>query len=268
MTNYIIIAKWINENIKMSRIRNIIELTFALAKAEFKLRNEGSYLGILWYLLNPLLLFLLLLLVFSDRVGVNIPSYPIYLLLGIIIFNFFQAATIESAKVIHVNRWILKSINFPREVLVSSIILKTIFSHIFEIILLIVFLLFYRVPISGVLFYPFILIFFCIFIYGASLILSAIAVYFVDLENIWAFVVRLIWLGTPIFYAIGGQTKLFYISLFNPMYYFITIARDFIVYMKMPELWMIAGAIFYSVLSLIIGILIFNRLKIKFAEMI
>jgi len=252
----------------MGKIKDTFELSLSLAKAEFKERNEGSYLGIFWYLLNPLLMFLLLLLVFSDRLGTNIPGYPLYLLLGIIIFNFFQKTTIESTKVIRLNRWIIKSINFPRESLISSIVLKTLFSHIFEIILFIIFILFFKISIVGMIFYPLILIFFCIFIFGASLILSTLAVYFIDLENIWTFASRLIWLGTPIFYAIEGQTRLFYVNLFNPMYYFITIARDVIIYSRTPPLWMIMGAIGYSAIFLIAGLFIYNRLKIKFAEMV
>jgi len=250
-------------------IKNVLGLSLSLAKAGFKLKNEGSYLGILWYLLNPLLMFALLLLIFSNRLGGNIPNYPLYLLLGIIMFNFFQKATTESTKTITKDyRGIIKSINFPRESLIAALVLKTFFSHLFEIVLFIVFLLIFKNSLIGMIFYPIMLIFFCFFVFGSCLILSALTVYFVDLENIWLFVSRLIWLGTPIFYAIGGQTKLFYVNLLNPLYYFITIARELIIYTKIPELWMILGAIGYSLLFLIIGLLIFNKLKIKFAEMI
>ncbi len=251
----------------MNKIKDRLELSLALAKAEYKERNEGSYLGILWYLLNPLLMFLLLLLVFSGRVGSDIPNYPLYLLLGIIVFNFFQKATLDSTKAMRESRVLIKSINFPRESLVSAIVLKSLFSHIAEIILFIVFALFFKASIMGLMFYPLILLFFCIFVFGISLLLSSLVVYFIDLENIWIFVSRLIWLGTPIFYAIAGQTRLAFVSLFNPIYYFITISRDVMIYEKMPEIWMIGGAVTYSILSLIIGLLVFNRLKVKFAEM-
>lgn len=257
----------LSTTMKMNRIKSILGLSLSLAKVEFKERNEGSYLGIFWYLLNPLLLFLLLLLVFLDRVGTDIPSYPLYLLLGIIIFNLFQRATIDSMKAIRESRVLIKSINFPRESLVSAIVLKGLFSHIFEIILFIVFALFFKASIIGIIFYPLILLFFCIFVFGISLLLSSLVVYFIDLDNIWIFVSRLIWLGTPIFYAIAGQTRLFYANLFNPTYYFITIARDLIIYTKMPEIWMVIGAIVYSILSLVVGLLVFNKLKTKFAEM-
>jgi len=251
------------------KIKSILGLSLQLAKAGFKLRNEGSYLGILWYLLNPLLMFCLLFLIFSNRLGVEIPNYPLYLLLGIIMFNFFQQATTEATKtIIHEYRLLIKSINFPRESLIGSIVLKTLFSHLFEIILFIIFLLIFKNSLIGIISYPIILLFFCFFAFGVSLILAALTVYFIDLENIWLFASRLVWLGTPIFYAIEGQTRLFYINLLNPMYYFITIARDLIIYARTPELWLISGAVGYSLLFLVIGFLIFNKLKIKFAEML
>jgi len=254
---------------KSNNFKNFWQLSFQLAKAGFKLRNEGSYLGILWYLLNPLLLFLLLLFVFSDRLGSNITSYPLYMLLGIILFNFFQNATTESTRtIIRDYSGIIKSINFPKESLIGSLVLKTLFSHIFEIILFIVFLLIFKSSLVGLIFYPIILFFFCVFVFGTCLIFSSLTVYFIDLESVWAFASRLIWLGTPIFYAIGGQTRLFYINLLNPLYYFITISREIMIYSKMPELWVIFGAVFYSLLFLLAGMIIFNKLKIKFAEMI
>lgn len=213
----------------LQKIRSILGLGFVLAKAEFKLRNEGSYLGIFWYLLNPLLMFGLLFLVFSDRLGGNIPMYPLYLLTGIIMFNFFQSSTIESVGVIlGDHRWIIKSINFPRESLVVSIVLKNLFSHFFEMVFLIVLLLFLKVSIVGMLYYFILLVFFLFFIFGISLILSSLTVYLVDIESIWIFASKLLWLGTPIFYSIAGQKNLFYINLLNPMYYFITVARSFV----------------------------------------
>ncbi len=250
-------------------VKHFFELSFQIAKSGFKLRNEGSYLGILWYLLNPLLLFVLLLLVFADRLGNEIPMYPLYLLLGIVMFNFFQQTTSESTRIVLVDyRDLVKSINFPREAIVLGAVLKFLFSHFFEILLFLVFLVFLDGPLIGIIFYPLILAFFGVFIFGFSLMLSSLTVYFVDLENIWGFFVRLAWLGTPIFYSIGGQDKLFVANLLNPLYYFITVSRDVIVYSRLPELWLVLGAMFYSFFFFLIGLLIFNKLKTKLAEMI
>jgi len=251
----------------MKKLLRIFELSLSLAKSEFKERNEGSYLGIIWYLLDPLLMFMLLLFIFSNRLGYSIPDYPLYLLLGITLFNLFQKTTIESTKVIYDNRFIIKSISFPRESLICAILLKNIFSHLFEIILFIIFAIYYQNSLFGLIYYPIILLLFCIFIFGVSLILSAFTIYFVDFGNIWIFTSRLIWLGTPIFYSISGQDYITLVNLFNPVYYFITIARELIIYSKTPELWMVQGAIVYSFLVLFIGVAVFRRLKTKFAEM-
>ena len=93
-------------------------------------------------------------------------------------------------------------------------------------------------------------------------------VYFSDLDNIWDFISRLVWFATPIFYSIGGQNRLHIANIINPMYYYISIPRDIVIYSKIPGYFMIAGAVFFSVASLLIGIVIFNRLKYKFAEFI
>jgi ABC-2 type transport system permease protein len=246
----------------------MLRLSLSLAKFKFKLRNEGSYLGIVWYLLNPLLFFTLLFLIFNDRMGNNIPYYPLYLLLGVIMFNFFQSVTTESTTAILDNRSLIKSIKFPHESLILSNVLKTLISHIFEIFVLAIFLVIFKISLVWLIFYPVIILLFCMFIYGASLALSAFTVYVVDFRNIWDFVARLLWFATPIFYSIGGQSKLFLLNLFNPMYYFITFARDMIIYNKLPELWIISGAVMCSLISLTIGLFIFNKFKKRFAEKI
>lgn len=250
-------------------IENMFNLSFQIAKAEFKLRNEGSYLGIFWYLLSPVLTFSLLFLIFSDRLGNDIPLYSPYLLLGIILFNFFQSTTLESTKSLaQENHFLLKSINFPKESLVVSIVLKNLFSHIFEIIIFCLLLVYSNLNLTWILYYIPILFLFSIFILGISLILSSLTVFFIDLDNIWNFVVRLVWLGTPIFYAIAGQTRLFYINMINPLYYFITVSRDILIYHTMPETWVIIGMIIISIVSLSLGLLIFNKLNKKITELI
>lgn len=250
------------------KFKRTLELSLSLAKADFKLKSEGTYLGIFWYLLSPLLTFLLLLVIFSNRLGNNIPYYPLYLLSGVVMFNYFLKVTSESVNTIRNNSGIIKSVNFPRESLIISNSIKYIFSHIFEILILIILLIFLGVSPKMMIFYPSILFFLFIFTIGFSLILSSISVFFFDLEEIWAFTSKLMWFATPIFYSIGGQQKLLLINLFNPMYYFITLSREVIIYNKIPELWLILGAIGYSLLFLILGLFIFNKLKYKFSELI
>jgi ABC-2 type transport system permease protein len=252
----------------METAKQVFQLSLQLAKAGFKMRNEGSYLGILWYLLNPLLLFVLLVAVFSTRLGQDIPNYPLYLLLGIIMFNFFQQATIESTRVINDHRWSIKSINFQREALVGSVVLKALFSHAFEMVLFLLLLIIFKVSPMGMLFYPFILFLLAIFSLGVSFLLSSLTAYFADLENIWFFASRVLWLATPIFYAVEKQSPFFVINLFNPLYYFITAARELLLSGQIPEFWVTAGALLFPLFALGAGLAIYNKLKSRFAEML
>ena len=250
------------------RFKNVFGLSLSLAKARFKLRNEGTWLGIFWYLLNPIITFLLLLGIFKDRLGQNIPSYPLYLLLGILLFNYFRNITGNSTEIIIGNGGLIRSLRFPKESLVGANIFTTLFSHIFEIVILIIFLLFFNLSIKMMIFYPVILLFFSIFLFGFSLLLASLGIYFFDLKNIWTYALSLLWFVTPIFYAVEGQTKLFYLNLLNPLYYFITISREVIIYARFPEMWLLFGALTYSLLFLLLGLLCFNKLKLKFAELV
>jgi len=251
------------------RIKSVAGLSIQLAKADFKLRNEGSYLGIFWYLLSPLLMFTLLFFIFQSRLGTGIEYYALYLFLGIIMFNFFQSTSLEATKsLMHENVWLIKSINFPRESLIGAIVLRNLFSHLFEFGLFVVLFLFFNIPIINLLFYLIVLIFLVMFILGVSLILSSFTVYFADLDNIWTFFTRILWLGTPIFYTIGSQNGLLAVNLFNPLYYFITFSRDLIIYSSWPEPLIFFGVVFWSFFFLVTGILVFNKLKGRLAELI
>ena len=252
----------------IQKLKSTLGLSLALAKAQFKLKNEGTWLGVLWYLLAPILTFLFMLGIFHDRLGNNIPNYPLYLLLGIILFNFFRKIADESVAIIKNRSALIKSLNFPRESLILSIVLKTLFSHMFEIIILILFLLFFKIPISTMIYYPIVLILLTMFTIGASLILSSLGACFFDLHQIWGFAANIIWFVTPIFYSIGGQDRLFIINLFNPLYYIITFARDLIIYNKLPDLYINLGTIGYSLLFLTTGLFMFNKLRRRFAELI
>lgn len=248
--------------------RRVLSLGLEIAKAVFKLRNEGSYLGIIWYLLNPVLMFIILFVIFSSRLGSDIPSYPAYLLLGIVMFNYFQAVTQESTQTVRMNASVIKTIPFPPIALNWSVVMVALFSHAFEIVILVALLIGTKDLSWGIMAYPLILVLFTLFCLGCSLVLSALAVYFTDLYHIWAFAVRLLWLGTPIFYSIDEGSTQFRLNLLNPMYYFITMARDIIIYGNMPQPWALAGAAGFTAIALVGGLAIHNTLKHKFAELI
>ena len=138
----------------------------------------------------------------------------------------------------------------------------------FEIILLALLLLYMNISLLVLIYYIPILILFALFIYGTSLLISALTVYFVDLDNIWNFAVRIIWFGTPIFYVIENHIGLLYLNLINPLYYFITLARDLIIYQQISSVIILLGSIGFSLCFLVVGLMTFKKLKRNFAQLI
>lgn len=249
------------------KLKGILGLSLSLAKVNFKLRNEGSYLGIFWYLLDPFLMFLIILILGKVITRTDIPHYPLYLLLGLIVFNFFRQATINATTSITSNSGFIKSMKISSESFVISAVLQTIFSHFFELLALLAFILFFKVSIMGIIFYLPVFFFLVIFTLGFSLILATINVYVNDLINIWIVLINLLWFSTPIFYIISLE-NLTFVNRLNPMFYFVSIARDLVIYNKIPSLDFILPAVLFSIVFLSLGLLIFKRYKKKFAEMI
>ena len=250
------------------KLKSILGLSLSLAKSYFKSRNEGSYLGIFWYLLNPLAFFVIIMLMSQVINAKPEKDYPLYLFLGLIMFNFFLNSTISSTKAMVNNSGFLKSIKVSHESFVIAIILEFIFAHIFEVVILGFFMMYFKVSLLGLLFYPILFVFFVLFIIGIAFILATIGVYIVDLNNVWDIFVRLLWFITPVFYFASESSLLYRINLYNPVFYFLSIARDFLIYQQMPYIFMTCLAIIFSLVVFFIGSMIFTKNKNKFAERI
>lgn len=252
----------------MNYISKILNLSLQLSVADFKLKNEGSYLGILWYILNPLLIFGLLLLIFNNNFGSVINKYPLYLFIGILIINLFQNVTSESiSSIISDNKYIIKSINFQKETLIFSIVLKNIMSHFFEMLILIILLIYTDTNLLFMFAWLLIMFLYSIFLTGAGLILSSLTVFFIDLNNIWNFLLRILWFITPIFYN-SDITYLNIINHFNPLYYFIQAARVIMIDGSVPSIITITGLLLLPLITIIAGVMIFNKIEPKMAEKI
>ena len=249
---------------------NIIGLSIQLAKSSFKLKTEGSYLGILWYLIEPLLFFVLFLTV-RNLVAPDIEMYPLYLLLGLMMFNFFRRTTGEAVGAISGNSGLIGSLKLNNEVFVVSIIFKAIYSHFFEIILFIIVIPIFGGSLINIIFYPLIFLLFIGFTLGVSLLVATIGIYLSDFGKVWGMFTRLLWFATPIFYTSKLASKFnlaIDLNAINPIYYFITFARELIVYNKFPGFDIIIGCILFSLLAFFIGLFVFNKYKHKFSEVV
>ncbi len=193
-----------------------------LVRTDFKLRYQGSVLGYAWSLLRPLLLFVILYAVFVKvlKSGGNIPHFPVYLLLGIVIWNFFVEMTVQSLGSIVGRGDLIRKIRIPRWMIVFSSSISALISLGINLIVIAIFMVLNHVDLlETTLWLPFILAEVYILSLGLSLYLSAAFVKFRDITYIWEVILQAGFYVTPILYALSLIPNITAqkIMLLNPM---------------------------------------------------
>ncbi len=211
----------------MNRVKAIFSkqnraLLSELVRTDFKLRYQGSFLGYAWSLLRPLLLFVILYIVFVKflRLGNSIPHYPIYLLLGIVIWNFFVEMTAQSLGSIVGRGDLIRKIRIPRWIIIFSSSISALINLGLNLIVIAVFMAVNHVDVYGtIILLPLILVEVYIFALGLSLFLSAAFVKFRDIGYIWEVILQAGFYLTPIIYSLSIIKNMTYqkILLLNPM---------------------------------------------------
>lgn len=232
-----------------------------LVKKDFKFKYRRSRLGILWSLLNPLLMIMVLSIVFSTLFNHHTPNYILYLLTGKLIFDFFSESTSSAMRAINGNASLIRKIYVPRYLFPIS---KSIFSLInltFTLIILFVIMLFSKIQwFWTVLLFPLPILYLFIFAVGFGLLLSAYAVFFKDLNHIYSVVITAWMYLTPIIYPIDIiPDKYRTIIEANPMYYYISLFRDIVLNGSFGDLNTHLICMGVSLLSLALGLFVFQK---------
>lgn len=182
-----------------------------LVRTDFKLRYQNSVLGYAWSLLRPLLLFLILYVVFVKflKLGNGIPHYPVYLLLGIVMWNFFTEMTVQSLGSIVGRGDLIRKIKIPRWTIVVSSSLSALINFFLNLIVVAVFMAMNHVGIlSTIWLLPLIMLELYVFSLGLSFFLSALFVKFRDVNYIWEVILQAGFYMTPILYPLSLITNL------------------------------------------------------------
>lgn len=249
-----------------------------LVRTDFKLRYQGSVLGYAWSLLKPLLLFLILYVVFVKfiKLGVGVPHYPIYLLLGIVLWTFFAEVTGMSLSSIVVRGDLIRKIRIPRWIIVLSSSISALINLGLNLIIVFVFILINQVEVTkNIIFFPIILLEIYVLALGVSLFLSAAFVKYRDMSYIWEVVLQAAFYLTPILYPVTLITDVNFqkVLLLNPMAQAIQDARNVLVTQEtttIAEVFRNSSArlipLLVCVLILIGGVLYFKREAKHFAE--
>lgn len=247
------------------------ELLKTNIKKDIRGKYKGSFLGILWSFLNPLLQVIVYAIVFPYLMrGATIENYVVYLVTGIIPWTFFSTVVGIGTTAIKSNQGIIKKVYFPREILIISQVLSGLVNFFISCVIILLFCLGFGVGISvHILFIPVIAVIQAILSLGILFITSAINVYIQDLEYIVGFLLNMAFYGTPIIYELSqfaSAGPLLKLIELNPTTPIINAYRDVFLYHQWPNP---SGLIYVTILGLIIlviGYFVFRKLEKGFAE--
>jgi len=186
--------------------RRFFDLLWLMSVTEFRRTYFGTVFGYLWSLVRPLMLFGVLLFVFTKvlRVGHLLPYYPVLLLLGIVQFTFFQEATTNAVTSVVAQEGVVRKTQFPRLVIPLTTVLTAAFNFGLNLVVVLVFILAWGVdPTWTWLLFPFALMALLVLTIAVSMTLSVLYVRFRDVAIIWTVGAQMLFYATPILYPLG-----------------------------------------------------------------
>ena len=245
-------------------------MIFSLVKKDLRGRYKGSVLGFLWTFVNPLLQLLVYSIVFSSVMRVtNVDKYYLFLFVALIPWIFFSSSLTGGSMTILANKSLITKIYFPREVMPIAYVSSCFVNMLYSFIVVFIVILISGIGINFVslLFLPLVMAVEYIFSLGIALIVSAVNVYFRDLQHILG-IVSMAWMYfTPIIYSINDIPERWRkIFMLNPMCHIITAYRQILYYKTVPDVTTLLLTGIASVFVLIIGLAVFSKLKRRFAE--
>lgn len=236
-----------------------------LVKRDFGKKYKGTMLGMAWSVLNPLLLLLIMWVVFSHFFG-GIEHYTTYLFCGTVVFSYFNEATSEGLLTLVGNAQIFTKVNVPKYLFLLSKSLQTLMNFLVTLVVFFVFCAFDGIAFSPTfvaLLYPIVLL--LVFNVGVSLILSALYVFFRDMQYLWTVLSQLLLYLSAVFYPIDTFPPAMQAAFMaNPIFDFITYFRQVIIdgIIPSPELHALLAAFAFGTVA--IGGLIYRKYNTEF----
>jgi ABC-2 type transport system permease protein len=257
--------------------RRAWDLLLLIAVNDFKRSYLGTALGYLWSLARPLLLFAVLLVVFTEafNLGERVQSYPVLLLFNIVLFGFFQESTSMAVASILNQEAVVRKTQFPRAVIPLAVVLTALFNLGANLVVVVVFLLVSGVgPFATWLLFPVLLVPYTMLITAVSLILPALNSRFRDTGILWTVAATALFYATPVLYPLEiVSEKLQHILALNPLAPFFVLARKWVIDPAAPTpaeaaggaVWLLIPAGLF-VFTCVFAVWVFNREAPRMAE--
>ncbi len=229
-------------------------------------KYKGSFLGILWSFINPLLTTFIYSIIFSVLLRSTQEHYVVFVIIGVLPWTWFTT-TMSMTNTYLINGGIIKKVYFPREILSISVVTSGLINYLISCIIILLFVIFSGIGLSfNLLFLPLVLIVQYILQLGIFMIVSSIDVYVRDLEYIVNFFVQMLFYATPILYSVDMFGKFKWLLNLNPLTTIIGSYRNIFYYKTAPNFEALGLVFLFSLAVLIIGTLIFKKLEKGFAE--
>ena len=241
-----------------------------LVTKDFKLKYRRSVLGVLWSVLNPLLMMVVMSVVFSFLFSSNIENYPLYLIVGNITFSFMSDSTSAALTSFIAAAPLLKKVKVDKFVFPVQKVLFALVNFAFSLIAVAIVMLWYRVvPSWHLILLPVCLVFLMLFCAGIGLLIGSLAVFFRDVIHLWGVVLTAWSYITPCFWDFQmlidrGAPAWVIIIKANPMYGYLTFMRDILLYRQSPTLGIFIACVVWALIALAVGVLVFRRTQHKF----
>lgn len=251
-----------------------------LSKTDFKLRYQGSILGYLWAIIRPFLMFGTMYLVFAKflRFGDEIPHYPVYLLVGTVLWNFFIECTNQGIQSLLIRSDLMRKIAFPKWIIVLSATTTALINLGINFVVIILFSFFSGIaPNLGWLLVPFLILELYLLSLGLALLLGSVNIKYRDVQSIWEVLVQALFYAVPIIYPIQMVATYSnftaHLLMLNPIAQVIQDVRSLLVTDATLTSWEILPLFLLNFIPLLLvslvfiaGMLVFKRKSKYFAE--
>lgn len=237
-----------------------------LVKRDFKKKYKRTVLGMGWSMLMPLLTLLVMKIVFEQFFGRNTPNYTTYLFCGLLVFNWFAESTNGGMRSLYGNASIFTKVNVPKYLFLFSQNIQTLIN--FSLTLLVFFFFCWMDHITFtwkfvLLLYPILTL--LIFNIGVGMILSALFIFFRDMDYLWSVFIQLLMYGSAIFYRVDKMSAAYQqVFQLNPVYRHIAYVRQIVLEGAIPSLsthLVLAG---FALLAFLIGAFMYRRYNTRF----
>lgn len=232
-----------------------------LVARDVKIKYRRSVLGVLWTLLNPLLMMIVLSVVFSNLFKFDVENFSIYLLSGQVIFNFYSDSTNTSMSSILGSASLIKKVYIPKYLFVMSRVCSSVINLLASFSALILVMLATRVELHYTIFLAFIpIVLLVVFSFGIGLLLAAVAVKFRDVMHLYSVFVTALMYLTPVIYPMSILPHwLSIVVRANPLTNYLTMFRDVMMNNTVFNISSLIFGIIEAVLALVIGLYVFYR---------